>query len=75
MKDKLIIFIIGVLVGSIISTGSIYIYNMITSTDNGSQNTNFNGGNFPERPDNNGIGQPPSMPNNNSENKNETDNK
>ena len=32
MKDKIIIFIIGLLVGAIISTGSIYFYTLANSS-------------------------------------------
>ena len=38
MKDKIIIFVIGVLVGAVISTASFYVY----STTNVNTNTNFN---------------------------------
>ena len=49
MKEKIVLFIIGVLVGTIVSTGAFYIY-----TTTNSSNTNQAG----ERPG----GNPPSMP-------------
>lgn len=47
MKDKMILFIIGVLVGAVISTGAFYVY---TTTNNkcSSDNTQMNGGQPPE---------------------------
>ena len=62
MKDKILLFVIGVLVGSVISTGVFYVY---TTANNNSNNNNFqmNGGTPPSMP-NGQMGQPPSMPNN-----------
>lgn len=59
-KGKIILFVIGLLVGAIISTGSIYIY---TLTANSSNNSNAQSQQMPGTPpdDNNG-GTPPSMP-------------
>ena len=66
MKDKLIIFIIGVLVGAVISTGAFYIYSTTNCKCN-NDNTQINGGQPPEMPDgqNSENGQPPEIPGNN----------
>ena len=57
MKDKIILFIIGVLVGSIISTSAFFVYTKLTSECNSNCNNQMpsmaNGQN----------GQPPEMPN------------
>lgn len=66
MKDKILIFIIGVLLGSIISTGAIYIYTVANNSNNSNNQTQMNGGQPPEMNNgqqNNG-GQPPEMPSN-----------
>lgn len=63
MKDKIILFIIGVLVGAIISTGAFYIYT--TTNNNTCSNENqMNGGQPPEMPNgqNGQGGQPPERP-------------
>ena len=74
MKDRMILFIIGVLVGAVISTGVFYIYTTNSSCNNINQNTWINGGVPPEMP-NGQNGQPPEMPNgNNSENNNSQSN-
>ena len=52
MKDKILIFTIGVLVGAIIATGIFYIY---TSNN---QNNQMPGGNPPSMP-NGEMGEPP----------------
>ena len=65
MKDKIILFVIGVLVGAVISTGSFYIYTTTTkSCDCSSSNTQINGGQPPEMPSgqNSENGQPPEKP-------------
>ena len=63
MKEKIIIFIIGLLVGSIISTGAFYIYSALTnSNENCDEKIQMNGGQPPEMP-NSENGQPPEMPN------------
>ena len=59
MKDKIILFVIGVLVGAIIATGAFYVYT--TSNDSCNQNMQMNGGTPPEMP-NNSNGQPPERP-------------
>lgn len=66
MKDKIILFIIGVLVGAIISTGAFYVYTTTTkTTDTGYSNMQMDGQQPPSMPggqsSENGQ-QPPSMP-------------
>ena len=66
MKDKIIMFIIGLLVGAVISTGAFYIYTTTAGKcDSGNQNTQMNGGQPPEIPSGQQgeNGQPPEMPN------------
>ena len=53
MKEKMVIFVIGLLLGAIISTGSMYVYSLVHNTNN---NTN-QGMQMPN-------GNPPSMNNN-----------
>ena len=68
MKDKIIFFVMGVLVGAIIATGVFYIY---TTTNNKNNNIQMNGGMPPEMPNgqfNNSNFQPPEIPNNSTEN-------
>lgn len=68
-KSKIILFIIGVLVGAIISSASFLIcvktIGVNTSSDNGSS-AQMQGGTPPEMPngDNNQGGTPPEMPSN-----------
>ena len=70
MKDKIIIFIIGLLVGAVISTGIFYIYTTNSSCNNINQNTGINGGVPPEM-SNGQNGQPPEKPSdNNTQNSN-----
>ena len=68
MKDKIMIFVIGLLVGAIIATGACIIYNKTTAnkcSNNAVEKQNINGNQRPEmggeRP---GLenGQPPEMP-------------
>ena len=63
MKDKVLIFIIGFLVGAVIASGVFYIY--ATSNSNNNNNTQMNGGTPPEMPQMSSGGTPPEMPNNN----------
>ena len=72
MKDKILLFIIGVLVGAVISTGAFYVY---TTTNDSNNNNNsqmqMRGGNPPSMPNgqNSENGQLREMPNgNNSQN-------
>ena len=65
MREKFIIFIVGLLLGAIISTGSIYLYTVANGANNNNQNMQMNGGNPPSMPngENNQNGGPPAMPN------------
>lgn len=75
-KEKIILFVIGVLVGAVISTAAFFVYTKTlgASSDNGSSaSQQMPGGTPPEMPsgDNSGNGQggtPPEMPSNNSSN-------
>ena len=77
MKDKLIIFIIGVLVGAVICTGAFYVYTTTTNnTDNqgemmqgGTPPQMPNGETPPEKPSGDNT-NPPEMPNNNTQENN-----
>ncbi len=65
MKDKIILFVIGILVGAVIATGAFYIYTTTTKyCDSSSSNIGMNGGQPPEMPNgqSNGNGQPPEKP-------------
>lgn len=59
MKEKIIIFLIGLLLGAIISTGSIYVYSKTNNSNNdfnmqmrGEGNMGENGNTPPEIPNN-----------------------
>jgi len=61
MKEKIIWFIVGLLLGAIISTASIYVYtlsqnNTNTTSNNATQNTMDNRGTPPEMPSGNNQG-------------------
>lgn len=64
MKEKIIIFLVGLLLGAIISTGSIYIYTIANRSNNdmniGMPNDDRGQGGMM---DNNGT-NPPEIPNN-----------
>ena len=60
MKEKVIIFIVGLLLGAIISTGSIYFYTVASNSNNKNQVMQMNGENPPSMPN----GQEPNMSNN-----------
>lgn len=65
MKEKIILFIIGVLIGAVISTGAFYVYTTTAnSCNNGGQSMEMNGGTPPAKPDGDNS-QPPEMPNEN----------
>lgn len=67
MKNSIILFIIGVLVGAVISTGVFYVYTTTNNNNNCSNtNTQMNGGSPPEMPSGQGS-QPPEMPNSNTQ--------
>ena len=62
MKDKIMMFIIGLLVGAILATGAFYIYSKTAGKCSCStQNTSMNGGQPPEMP-NGQNSQPPEKP-------------
>ena len=61
MKDKLMMFVIGVLVGAIVATGAFYIYTSTNSNDFRDNNMQMNGGQPPELPSGQN-GQPPEKP-------------
>lgn len=67
MKDKIFLFIIGVLVGAVISTSAFYIYITTFNSNDSNQVMQMNGGSPPEMP--NGQqgenGQPPEKPSDN----------
>ena len=63
MKEKILIFVIGILLGAVIATGTFYVYNK-TIVNN---NCNTNNVQPPEMP-NGQVGEPPEMPNNNTQN-------
>lgn len=69
MKDKILLFIIGMLVGAIIATAGFLIYNKVTannttSLDQGEMVQMNNGEEPPEKPDGDGSSQeePPEKP-------------
>ena len=72
MKEKITIFIIGLLLGAIISTGSIYFYTLANDSNNGNNNQGMQqqNGMQPNGFDGQmgGNGQPPEMPNSNQQN-------
>lgn len=63
MKDKILLFIIGVLVGAIISTGAFFVYTKLTTNNSNSQQTQMQmpGGNMQGMPSGEN-GQPPERP-------------
>ncbi len=64
MKDKILLFIIGVLVGAIIATGAFYVYIKTSNTTNTSR-MGMPGGNPPSMPSGQN-GEPPTKPGENS---------
>ena len=66
MKDKILLFVIGVLVGAIISTGSFFVYTKLSTTSNTNNNQMVaQGGNPPSMQDGQ-MGEPPAKPGENS---------
>lgn len=62
MKDKFLVFIIGILLGAVVATGAFYIYTTTSnSCDCSSGNTQMNGEQPPEMPSGQ-KGQPPEKP-------------
>ena len=80
MKDKIIIFIVGLLLGAVISTGSIYFYTLANTNSNSNNQIGMpNMGGTPPTEQNGGgtqgQGQPPEMPNqNNAQNNTQSNN-
>ena len=72
MKDKIILFVIGVLVGAVISTGAFYVYTTTNSNNNSNNNTQMNGGQQPPEMPSGQNGQPPEMPGNSTESTNQS---
>lgn len=76
MKDKILLFIIGVLVGAVISTGAFFVYTKATTCNNSNNNQmmDMRGGTHPsmngENNQNNENGQPPEKPDGNNQNTN-----
>lgn len=70
MKEKIIIFIVGLLLGAIIATGSIYFYTKANSSNNNGQRINMNVG----TPPNMSKGERPEMPNNKLQNNGQINN-
>ena len=69
MKDKIFVFVIGLLVGAVISTGAFLAYSSINKND--SNMPAMNGGTPPSMPgDSSSSNQPPEKP---SDNNTETD--
>ena len=65
MKDKILLFVIGVLVGAVIATGAFYIYTTTTnSCECSSNNFQMNDGQPPEIPNgqNSESKEPPEKP-------------
>ena len=64
-KEKILLFIIGVLVGAVISTAAFFVYTKTLGTSSNNSSMQMRGGTPPERPsgqDDQG-GTPPEMPN------------
>ena len=78
MKDKIKIFILGLLLGALITTGAYYLYSINNITDCKSSYTEINSGQPPQMPNGqeppekpDGNNNPPSeIQNNNTENNN-----
>ena len=78
MKDKVMIFIIGLLVGAVIASGAFLIYTKANNSNSSNQNTSENvpsgmQGNMgtpPEKPD--GSGEPPAKPGENAQSEEST---
>ncbi len=65
MKDKIILFVIGLLVGAVIATGAFYVYTTTSNSCSNNQSTKMISGQPPEMPSGGqgGNGQPPEKPN------------
>lgn len=65
LKDKIIIFIIGLLVGAVIATGAFFVYSKVTTCNtNSNSQMQMPGGNPPSMPggQNSENGGPPEKP-------------
>ena len=64
-KEKIILFVIGVLTGAVISTGAFFAYIKLAGvgTTSGNQSMQMPGGTPPEMPSGSQSGTPPEMPN------------
>ena len=62
MKEKIIIFIVGLLVGGVIASGAFLIYTKTTDKNCSAETTQMNGENPPEKPSGE-SGEPPEMSN------------
>ena len=62
MKEKLMLFVMGVLVGAVISTTAFYVYTTTSNKGDSNIPTQMSGGNMPSMQNGN-MGQPPEMPN------------
>ena len=74
MKDKILLFVIGVLVGAVISTGAFFVYTK-TTTCNTNNNQTMPKGTQPSMPNGQSgeNGQPPEKPGeNNTQNSNDS---
>lgn len=71
MKDKIIYFVIGLLAGAIISTGSIYVYTLAAKADDQASaqqsGMQMRGGGPSDMGDRMNGGTPPDMPNDNAQ--------
>ncbi len=77
MKDKILLFVIGVLVGAIISTGAFFVYTKVTTSCNTNSNNQIGmpRGNPPSMQDRQSKqnGEPPAKPGeSNTQNSNNT---
>ena len=68
MKDKIMIFIIGLLLGSVITTGAFFVYSKSTNCNN--QQIEMSGGTPPEMPNSQNGGPPEKPSNSNTQNNN-----
>ena len=62
MKDRFILFVIGVLVGAVIATGAFYVYTITTKSCDCSSNNTQNQPPIMLREQNSENGQPPAKP-------------
>ena len=66
MKEKIMLFVIGILLGAVIATGAFYVYTKtVSSCECTSNNTQMPGGTPPSMPDGQNN-EPPAKPSDNS---------